>query len=147
MSLDVIRSWLHSPEDHGAVLPVKGKVVYGNGTSTTVNGRRQPVNTAVRRHQGIAVEGNLKLSVHTVAGKIKMSNTVVLKKKKKLCRLLLTCSPVWYLAARWSWRGSAEIWWCCRTERTWAAGPTWACSHTIAACRNTSGLTQHMFIW
>lgn len=76
MSVDVTRSWLHSPKDHGAVLPVKGKVVYGNGTSTTVNGRRQPVNAAVRRHQGIAVEGNLELSVHT-AGKIKMSNTAV----------------------------------------------------------------------
>lgn len=98
MSLDVIRSWLHSPEDHGAVLPVKGKVVYGNGTSTTVNGRRQPVNTAVRRHQGIAVEGNLKLSVHTVAGKIKMSNTVVLKKKKKscaVCYLLVLQYDIW----------------------------------------------------
>lgn len=77
MSVDAIRSWLHSPEDHGAVLPVKGKVVYGNGTSTTVNGRRQPVNTAGRRHQGVAVEGNLELSVHT---KIKMSNIAVKNK-------------------------------------------------------------------
>lgn len=149
MSSDVIRSWLHSPEDHGAVLPVKGEVVYRNGTSTTVNGRRQPVNTAVRRHQGIAVQGNLELAVHTIAGKIEMSSTVVKKKKKKkeLCCLLLTCSPVWYLAARWSWRGCAEIWWCSRTERTWAAGPTGACSHTIATSRNTSALTQNMFNW
>lgn len=73
----MIGSWVHSPEDHGAVLPVKGKVVYGDGTSTTVNGRRQPVNTAVGRHQGVAVEGNLELSVHTVASEVKRSNTMV----------------------------------------------------------------------
>lgn len=77
MSLDVIRSRLDSPEDHGAVLPVKGKVVYGDGTSATVNGRRQPVNTAVWRHQGVAVEGNLELPVHTIAGKTKRSKSVV----------------------------------------------------------------------
>lgn len=68
---------LHSPEDHGAVLPVEGKVVYSNGTGATENGRRQPVNTALRIHQGIAVEGNLELPVHTVAGKTKISNRVV----------------------------------------------------------------------
>lgn len=68
---------LHSPEDQGAVLPVKGKVVYSNGTGATEYGRRQPVNTAVGRHQGIAVEGNLELPIHTVAGKTKISNRVV----------------------------------------------------------------------
>lgn len=57
---------LYSPEDHGAVLPVKGKVVDGDGTSTAVDGRRQPVHTAVRRHQGIAVKCYLELSIHTV---------------------------------------------------------------------------------
>lgn len=77
MTLVVIRSWLDSPEDHGAVLPVKGKVVNGNGTGATVNGRGQPVNTAVWGHQGIAVEGNLELPVHTIAGKTEMSATVV----------------------------------------------------------------------
>lgn len=54
------------PEDHGAVLPVKGKIIDSDGTSATVNGRRQPVHTAVRRHQSIAVKGYLELSIHTV---------------------------------------------------------------------------------
>lgn len=83
MSSDAMRAWLHSPEDHGAVLPVEGKVVDRNGTSTPVNGRRQPVNTAVWRHQGIAVEGNLELAVHTIAAKIQVSSTVVPKNQKK----------------------------------------------------------------
>lgn len=94
MSSDVIRSWLHSPEDHGAVLPVKGEVVYRNGTSTTVNGRRQPVNTAVWRHQGIAVQGNLELAVHTIAGKIDMSRTVV-QKSCAVCYSLVLQYDIW----------------------------------------------------
>lgn len=57
---------LFSPKDHGAVLPVKGKVVDSDGTSTAVDGRRQPCHTAVRRNQRIAVKSDLELSVHTV---------------------------------------------------------------------------------
>lgn len=53
----------------------------------------------------------------------------------------LTCSPVWRLGARCSWRGSVANCWCCHTVLTWVVGPTWACSHTIATCRNTLGLT------
>lgn len=58
---------LYSPEDHGAVLPVKGKVVDSDGTSTAVDCRRQPVHTAVWRHQGIAVKCYFKLSIHTAS--------------------------------------------------------------------------------
>lgn len=55
----------------------------------------------------------------------------------KMTSVTLTCSPGWCPAARCSWRGSAVVCWCSRTELTWVAGPIWACSHTIAACRNT----------
>lgn len=56
----------YSPEDHGAVLPVKGEVVDSDGAGAAVDGRRQPVHTAVRRHQSIAVKCYLELPVHTV---------------------------------------------------------------------------------
>lgn len=65
-SLNHSSSCLYSPEHHGAVLPVKGKIVDSDGTSAAVNGRRQPVHTAVRRHQRIAVKCYLELSIHTV---------------------------------------------------------------------------------
>lgn len=71
------RSWLHSPEDHGAVLPVKGKVVDGDGASTAVDGRWQPVHTAVRRHQCIAVKCHLELSIHTADQEREEKETVV----------------------------------------------------------------------
>lgn len=58
--------FLNSPEDHGAVLPVEGKVVDSDGASAAVDGRRQPVHTAIRRHQCVAVKRHLKLSIHTV---------------------------------------------------------------------------------
>lgn len=58
--------FVHRLEDHGAALPVKGKVVDGDGTSTAVDGRRQPVHTTVRRDQCVAVKGHLKVSIHTV---------------------------------------------------------------------------------
>lgn len=60
------RSLIHSPEDHGAVLPVKREVVDSNGTCTAIDGRRQPVHTAIRRHQCIAIECYLEPSIHTV---------------------------------------------------------------------------------
>lgn len=56
---------MYLPENHGAVLPVKGKVVYSDGTCAAVDGRRQPVNTAVRINQCIAVVCYFKLSIHT----------------------------------------------------------------------------------
>lgn len=58
-----------------------------------------------------------------------------------LSRLLLTCSPIWCLAAKGSWRGSGVVLWCSHTGSTWAAGPILACSHTIATSTNTLGLT------
>lgn len=58
-----------------------------------------------------------------------------------LSRLLLTCSPIWCLAAKGSWRGSGVVLWCSHTGSTWAAGPILACSHTIATPTNTLGLT------
>ena len=53
------------PEDHGAVLPVEGEVVNGDGAGATVDGWREPVHTAVRGHQRVAVQRHLKLPVHT----------------------------------------------------------------------------------
>lgn len=52
------------PEDHGAVLPVEGKIVHSDGTGAVVNSRRQPVHTAIRRHQCIAVKSYLKMSIN-----------------------------------------------------------------------------------
>lgn len=56
----------HSPENHGTVLPVKGKVVDPDAAGAAVDGRRQPVHAAVRRHQSVAVHCNLKLTIYTV---------------------------------------------------------------------------------
>lgn len=59
-------SCIHAPEDHGAVLPVEGEVVDSDGTSTAVDGGRQPVHAAIRRHQCVAVKCYLELSIHAV---------------------------------------------------------------------------------
>lgn len=59
------RSDLRSPEHHGAILPVEGEIVDGDGTSAAVDGGRQPVHAAVRRHQRVTIQRHFKLSIHT----------------------------------------------------------------------------------
>lgn len=56
----------HIPKHHGAVLPVKWEVVYSNGAGAAVDGRGQPVHTAIGRHKSVAVKCHLELSIHTV---------------------------------------------------------------------------------
>lgn len=49
-----------SLEDHGAVLPVEGKIGNVDGAGAAVDGRGQPVDATIRGHQYIGVESDFK---------------------------------------------------------------------------------------
>lgn len=55
-----------SLEDEGAVLPIEGKVCDGDGAGRAEDGRRQPVDAAVRGHEHIAVESHLEDAIDAV---------------------------------------------------------------------------------
>lgn len=55
-----------SLEDERAVLPIEGEVGDRDGAGGAEDGRWQPVDTTVRGHEHIAVEGHLEHTIHTV---------------------------------------------------------------------------------
>lgn len=55
-----------SLEDERAVLPIEGEVGDRDGAGGTKDGRRQPVDTTIRGHEHVAVEGHLEDTVHAV---------------------------------------------------------------------------------
>ena len=53
------------PEHHGTILPVKREVVDQDWAGTSVDGRRDPGDTAIRVDQGIYIQCHLKLAINT----------------------------------------------------------------------------------